>query len=308
VYGASEGLRVLVLESSAPGGQAGSSSLIENYLGFPLGISGQELSGRAFVQAQKFGANIAIARSANRLHCTVPLTVELDGNGSVRGRAILVASGAEYRRLPLPNLAKFEGAGVYYGATYVESKLCAGNDIVIVGGGNSAGQAAVFLSGHVKHVYLLVRGPALACTMSRYLISRIENSPAITLLTRTEIDNLEGDQCLERVSWRNNETGESEMHDVRHVFSMTGACPNTAWLQGCIAMDDRNFVRTGVELSPEHLQEAKWPLRRPPYLFETSQPGIFAVGDVRSNSVKRVASAVGEGSVAVQLIHKVLAE
>jgi thioredoxin reductase (NADPH) len=308
VYGASEGLKVLVLESSAPGGQAGSSSLIENYLGFPTGISGQELSGRAFVQAQKFGANIAIARSANRLHCGVPFSVDLDDNGSVRGRAIIVASGAEYRKLPLPGLAKFEGAGVYYGATYVESQLCAGEEIIVVGGGNSAGQAAVFLSAHVKHVYLLVRGPALAATMSRYLISRIESSPAITLLTQTEIDSLEGDQRLERVSWRNNETGKSEMHDIRHVFSMTGARPNTAWLQGCIATDSRHFIRTGAELNAEHLAEAKWPLQRAPYLFETSRPGVFAVGDVRANSVKRVASAVGEGSVAVQLVHKVLAE
>jgi thioredoxin reductase (NADPH) len=309
VYGASEGLKVLVLETNAPGGQAGSSSLIENYLGFPTGISGQELSGRAFIQAQKFGANIAIARSAKSIDCSRrPFSVTMDDGGEVRGRAVIVASGAEYRKLPLPNLAKFEGAGVYYGATYVESKLCAGEEVVVVGGGNSAGQAAVFLSAHAKHVYLLVRGPALADTMSRYLISRIESSPNITLLTRTELDALEGDQGLERVSWRNNQTGKSEKREIRHVFSMTGACPITAWLNGCVSLDDRNFIRTGVELSPENLAEAKWPLRRPPYLFETSRPGIFAVGDVRANSVKRVASAVGEGSVAVQLVHKVLAE
>jgi thioredoxin reductase (NADPH) len=309
VYGASEGLSVLVLETSAPGGQAGSSSLIENYLGFPTGISGQELSTRAFIQAEKFGANIAIARSASRLECSgAPFRIHLDDGGAVQGRSIIVATGAEYRKLPLPNLAQFEGAGIYYGATHVEARLCGDEEIVVVGGGNSAGQAAVFLAGHVRHVDLLVRGPALADTMSRYLISRIEGSPSITLRTRTEITALEGNDRLERITLRNADTKETEVRDIRHVFSMTGACPNTAWLKGCVAMDDRQFIRTGVELTPEHLSEAQWPLHRAPYLFETSRPHIFAVGDVRSNSVKRVASAVGEGSVAVQLIHKVLAE
>jgi thioredoxin reductase (NADPH) len=309
VYGASEGLNVLVLESNAPGGQAGSSSLIENYLGFPTGISGQDLSGRAFVQSQKFGAHVAIARTATRLNCAVhPFSLDLDDGGMVRGRTVVVASGAEYRKLPLDNLRQFEGNGVYYGATYVESKLCAGDDVVVVGGGNSAGQAAIFLSAHAKHVHLLVRGPALAETMSRYLISRIEESPQITLRTSTEIEALEGAGSLERICWRNTRTGATETHDIRHLFTMAGACPNTAWLEGCIALDDKGFIRSGAELTTEHLRNAQWPLRRSPYLFETSKPKVFAVGDVRCASVKRVASAVGEGSVAVQLVHKVLAE
>ncbi|HEV3198941.1 MAG TPA: FAD-dependent oxidoreductase [Bryobacteraceae bacterium] len=309
VYGASEGLDVLVLEGNAPGGQAGSSSRIENYLGFPTGISGQDLAGRAFVQAEKFGANVTIARVATRLNCDrKPLAVECAGGTSVQGRTIIVATGAAYRRLPLPNLSQFEGAGVYYGATQMEAQLCAGEEVVVVGGGNSAGQAAVFLSGRAKHVHMLVRASGLAESMSRYLIRRIEDSPAITLRTQTQIVALEGTRTLERLTWRNTQTGETETREIRHVFSMTGASPNTAWLDGCLLLDDKHFVKTGADLSPEEVAAANWPLRRSPYLFETSWPGVFAVGDVRSSSVKRVASAVGEGSVAVQLIHKVLAE
>ena len=309
VYAASEGLDVLVVEGNAPGGQAGSSSRIENYLGFPTGITGQELAGRAFVQAEKFGAQIAIARVAAGLKCDRrPFVVECAGADPVRGRALIIASGAEYRRLPIPNLAQFEGVGVYYGATPMEAQLCADEEIVIVGGGNSAGQAAVFLSGIAKHVHVLVRGPGLAESMSRYLIRRIEESPAITLRSHTEIVALEGNGHLERVTWNNVKTGARETREVRHVFSMTGASPNTGWLQGCVALDDKQFVKTGSELTQEDLETAHWPLRRHPYLFETSVPCVFAVGDVRSKSVKRVASAVGEGSVAVQLIHSVLAE
>jgi thioredoxin reductase (NADPH) len=304
VYGASEGLNVLVIESNAPGGQAGSSSRIETYLGFPTGISGQDLAGRAFVQAEKFGAQIAVARTARALKCVKsPYTLELDDGAKVQARSIIVASGAQYRKLPLPNLAQFEGVGIYYGATQVEAQLCDGEEVVIVGGGNSAGQAAMFLSTYAKHVHLLVRGPGLSQTMSRYLISRIEACPEITLRPRTEIEALEGNGDLERIRWRSAEAAASETHPIRHLFLMTGACPNTTWLQGCLALDGKQFVKTGVELGED------WPLDgRAPYLLETSVPGVFAVGDVRAGSVKRVASAVGEGSMAVQFVHQVLAE
>jgi thioredoxin reductase (NADPH) len=309
VYAASEGLDVLVLEGSAPGGQAGSSSRIENYLGFPTGISGQDLAARAFVQAEKFGAHVAVARAATGITCDRrPLRVELADNGSAQGKTIILASGAEYRKLPLPNLAQFEGAGVYYGATHVEAQLCNGEEVVVVGGGNSAGQAAVYLSQRAAHVHMLIRGDSLASSMSQYLIQRIEESPSITLRTRTEIDALEGSQCLERVGWRNNQTGERDSRPIRHLFSMTGASPNTAWLRGCVALDDKQFIKTGNDLQASDLAAAKWPLQRQPYLFETSVPHAFAVGDVRSGSVKRVASSVGEGSVVVQLVHRVLAE
>ncbi|MGA2591968.1 MAG: FAD-dependent oxidoreductase [Bryobacteraceae bacterium] len=302
VYGASEGLKVLVLESTAPGGQAGASSLIENYLGFPTGISGQDLASRAFVQAEKFGAQIAIARAARGIKCVrPPYTIELDDGGSVQGWSVIVAAGAQYRKLDLPNVAQFEGAGIYYGATLVEAQLCGNAEVAIVGGGNSAGQAALFLSGRAKHVYILVRGSGLADTMSRYLIARIEASQEITLKSGTEIEALEGDTHLERVRWRNRETGASETHEIQHVFLMTGANPNTAWLQGCLALDERHFIKTGADLGLD------WPASRPPYLLETSVPGIFAVGDIRAGSVKRVASAVGEGSMAVQFVHKILA-
>ncbi len=303
VYGASEGLNVLVVESDAPGGQAGTSSRIENYLGFPAGISGQDLARRAFVQAERFGAQIAVARTARGLKCgRTPYTVELDDGGSVQGRSIIVAAGAQYRKLDLPNLAKFEGVGIYYGATQVEGQLCGGEEVAIVGGGNSAGQAAVFLAGITKHVYLLVRRAGLAETMSRYLISRIEASPAITLETRTEVVALEGDEHLEHIRWRNAETGKTEIHEIRHLFLMTGANPNTSWLGGCLALDAQQFIRTGPDLGGD------WHLHRPPYLLETSVPGVFAVGDIRAGSFKRVAAAVGDGSMAVQFVHRVLTE
>jgi thioredoxin reductase (NADPH) len=303
VYGASEGLNVLVLEGNAPGGQAGASSRIENYLGFPMGISGQDLANRAFVQAEKFGAQILIARAARALRCErPPYAIELDDGGSVRGRSIILAAGAQYRKLALPKLSQFEGAGVYYGATQVEAQVCHNEEVVVVGGGNSAGQAALFLSGFAKRVYLLVRGPGLADTMSRYLISRIEACKAITLMTGTQIEELEGDAHLERIRWRAGQAGGTEIHEIRHLFLMTGADPNTAWLGGCLALDSKQFVKTGADLGRD------WSLRRAPYLLETSLPGVFAVGDIRAGSVKRVASAVGEGSMAVQFVHKVLAE
>ena len=309
VYAASEGLDVLVIEASAPGGQAGSSSKIENYLGFPTGISGQALAGRAFTQAEKFGARFAIARGAVRLHCDdVPYGVELEGGGIVRGRAVIVATGVAYNKLEVPNLARFEGVGIYYAATYVESTLCDDEEVIVVGGGNSAGQAATFLARRSKHVHILIRGPNLAASMSHYLIRRIEDAPNITLHRNTQITSLEGEGHLERVTWRDEKTGEESTHAIRHLFSMVGAKPNTEWLNGCLHTDDKGFVYAGAEIPKELLSPPCWPLVRSPHLFETSRPRVFAVGDVRSGSVKRVASAVGEGSVCVQLLHRVLAE
>jgi thioredoxin reductase (NADPH) len=309
VYGASEGLDVLVLESDAPGGQAGSSSKIENYLGFPTGISGQELAGRAYTQAQKFGAEILIAKCAKRLACDrKPYVIELDDGPSVPARSVVIATGAIYRRLSLDNASQFEGAGIYYGATFVESQLCCAEEVIVVGGGNSAGQAAVFLAQTSKCVHMLVRSDGLAASMSRYLIRRIEENPAINLRTCTEIVSLEGDKALEGVAWRDNRAGKIDTRNIRHIFVMTGAVPNTAWLGGCVLLDAKGFIKTGTDLSRDDLMTAHWPLTRSPYLLETSLPGVFAVGDVRSGNVKRVASAVGEGSIAVASVHQVLRE
>jgi thioredoxin reductase (NADPH) len=308
VYGASEGLDVLLLETSSPGGQAGSSSRIENYLGFPTGISGRELAGRAYTQAEKFGAQMLIAKGT-RLTCDrKPYIVELENGSRIPARTIVIATGAEYRKPPLENLSRFEGAGVYYGATFVEAQLCSGEEVIVVGGGNSAGQAAVFLGETAKRVHLLVRSADLAHTMSRYLIRRIDETLAIVLRPRTEIIALKGGDHLESVRWQNSETGQTEEHQIRHVFVMTGAAPNTRWLDGCVALDAKGFIKTGPVLSPEDLSAAHWPLARPPYLLETSLPGVFAVGDVRGGSIKRVASAVGEGSIAISFVHQVLQE
>ncbi|MDP8999323.1 MAG: FAD-dependent oxidoreductase [Myxococcota bacterium] len=309
VYAASEGLDVLVLESTAPGGQAGTSSRIENYLGFPTGISGQDLAERAQMQAEKFGADVAIARTAVRLECDQrPFSVHLSDGEVVHTKSIVVATGARYRRLALPELGRFEGAGVFYSATHLESQMCENEDVVVVGGGNSAGQAAVFLSQAAKRVYMLVRGKSLAESMSQYLIQRIENGPNVSLRTRTEIVRLEGADRLEGIRWQHVETGQEETHPIRNLFVMTGADPNTAWLDGCARLDDKKFVKTGADLQVDELTEAHWPLTRRPYLLESSIPGVFAVGDARAESVKRVAAAVGEGSICVQLIHRVLQE
>jgi thioredoxin reductase (NADPH) len=228
--------------------------------------------------------------------------VALDDGKTVQARSIIVAAGAQYRRLPLPNLADFEGSGVYYGATRVEAQLCSNDEVAVVGGGNSAGQAALFLSANAKHVHLLVRGPGLAESMSRYLISRIEASKEITLRPFTEVEALEGNGHLQRVHWKQTKTGETASRDIQHLFLMTGACPNTTWLNGCLALDGKQFIKTGTELGSD------WKQPRSPFLLETSLPGVFAVGDVRSGSVRRVASSVGEGSMAVQFVHRVLAE
>jgi len=307
VYGASEGLDVLVIESNSPGGQAGSSSKIENYLGFPTGISGQDLAGRAYVQAQKFGAEILIARGAAALTCDrKPYGIRIDEGSRVQARTVIVATGAHYRKPALDNLSQFEGAGVYYSATFMEAQLCGGEDVIVVGGGNSAGQAAVFLAQTAGRVHMLVRSGGLADTMSRYLIRRIEETPAIELRTATEIVGLEGEAHLERVRWRDNRSGDTTSHAVRHVFLMLGAVPNTGWLAGCLALDPSGFIKTGPDLSTDDLTSARWPLARTPHLLETSLPGVFAVGDVRGGNIKRVASAVGEGSIAVAFVHQVL--
>ena len=309
VYGASEGLDVLVLETNAPGGQAGTSSKIENYLGFPTGISGQALAGRAYTQAEKFGAQVIIANGAKRLLCErKPYAIEMEDDVRVLARTVILATGATYRRPELDNLERLEGAGIYYGATFTEAQLCAGEEVVVLGGGNSAGQAAVFLAQTAKRVHMLVRASGLEQSMSRYLIRRIEQNPAIVLRTNTELVGLEGTEHLERVLWRKALAGEIEVHEIRHVFVMTGAIPNTEWLMGCVALGDKGFIKTGPELLQDDLAAAHWPLGRAPYLLETSLPGVFAVGDVRGGNVKRVASAVGEGSIAISFVHQVLSE
>jgi len=306
VYGASEGLDVLVLETNSPGGQAASSSKIENYLGFPTGISGQELAGRAYTQAEKFGAQVMIARSAKRLLCDrKPFVIEIENGQKVPARAVVIASGAQYRKLAVAGIERFEGAGVYHGATFVESQLCRDEEVIVVGGANSAGQAAVFLAESARRVIVLVRSDGLAETMSRYLIRRIEEHPAIFLQTRSEITGVEGSDHLESVNVRDGD-GTTTTLPIQHVFVMTGAVPTTTWLEGCVALDDDGFIKTGPDLTPEEL--AEWPLTRPPHLLETSLPGVFAVGDVRSGNIKRVASAVGEGSIAVSFVHRVLQE
>lgn len=303
VYGASEGLSTVVLESEAPGGQAGTSSKIENYLGFPTGISGGALAGRAMVQAQKFGARLVVPSNAQRLDCSErPYSILLDDGRRVRTQTVVIATGARYRTLDVADVGRFEGMGIHYAATAVESALCEGEDVVVVGGGNSAGQAAVFLSRHAARVHILVRGPNLAASMSKYLISRIEAADQIDLHCNTEIVRLEGDRYLERVTWRQRQTGVEETRQVANVFLMLGAVPNTEWLRGCVELDGDGFVRCGLGSE----SSGAWSLPRGG-AFETSQPGVFAVGDARAGSIKRVASAVGEGSVVVPAIHRILA-
>ncbi len=309
VYAASEGLDVLVLESHAPGGQAGTSSRIENYLGFPEGISGQLLAARAFTQANKFGAKFAIARSGAAIRCQErPYSITLEGGGAVKARAVVIASGVKYRSSDIPGVERFEGAGVYHAATHLEEQLCAGEEVAVVGGGNSAGQAVVFLARAVRQVHMLVRG-SLAETMSRYLIRCIEELPNVTVRIGTRVVALEGGgPHLERVRWRNDTTGEEETREIRHLFLMIGADPNTTWLRGCVALDAKGFVKTGNALSAEDLSQAGWPLGRSPDPLETTFPGVFAAGDVRAGSVKRIASAVGEAAACIQLVHKALQE
>jgi thioredoxin reductase (NADPH) len=309
VYGASEGLDVLVLETGTPGGQAGSSSKIENYLGFPTGISGLALAARALIQAQKFGAEIRTAYSALHLNCDRrPYAIEFGNGHAVRAHTIVIATGADYRQLAIDNASRFLGVVVYYAATNTEARRCGSQEVIVVGGGNSAGQAAVFLAGKCKHVNLLVRAAGLADSMSQYLIRRIKEIPNITLRVQTEITSLEGDEQLKRVTWTTGPDKVLETHEIGHVFLMTGALPCTPWLNPCIALNDKGFVRTGPDLRDEDLPKEKWISDRRPEFFETSVPGVFAVGDVRCGSVKRVAAAVGEGSGCIQQVHRVLHE
>lgn len=297
VYAASENLNTIVIEAEAPGGQAGTSSKIENYLGFPTGISGRALAGRAWIQGQKFGAQFAIARAATAICQNQDVfEIALENGDRVRARAVVLACGATYRKLPLENYEQYEGQGIHYAATAIEAQLCVGEDVAVVGGGNSAGQAAVFLSGHAKHVHVLVRSGGLAASMSDYLIRRIERSPRITLHTKTAIAGLQGDRLLKQVVWEDRDSGETSPRDIQNVFVMIGAVPNTRWLGDCVELDDNGFVLTGEAAGKDKGVSA----------FSTSVDGIFAVGDVRAGSVKRVASGVGEGSVCISSVHEFL--
>jgi thioredoxin reductase (NADPH) len=308
VYAASEGLDVLVIEKAAPGGQAGSSSKIENYLGFPTGLSGHQLAASAIAQSEKFGAQIMVARTVERLSCERrPYRVHLDNGQNIPARAIVLATGAQYNRPAIANLDVLSGKGVYYSATYMEGQLCAGEQVIVIGGGNSAGQAAVFLSQNAAGVKMLVRSDSLAATMSRYLVQRIEENPRVQVRYSSELQGLQGGGHLECVSWINKATGELSTEAVRHVFVMAGASPKTDWLAGCVALDGKGFVLTGRDL--EHINSPiPWTVGRAPHMLEASLPGVFAVGDARSGNVKRVASAVGEGSIVVHMVHEVLAE
>ncbi len=309
-YAASEGLNTILLEAEAPGGQASTSSKIENYLGFPTGISGQALAGRAQMQAMKFGATIALPHKV----------VNIDGIGrrpyclqlcdkdchsmTVQSKTVVVATGASYRRLDLENARAYDNEGCYYAATNMEGELCRGEEIIVVGGGNSAGQAAVYLASQAKHVHLLIRRDSLDATMSNYLIRRIHSGDKITLHTEVEITGLRGEPHLEEVTWTHRKTGDVTTKPIRRVFLMIGATPNTEWLHGCVELDAKGFIHTGLQVN-DHRSFVEGDA---PMMLESSQPGIFAVGDVRAGSIKRVASAVGEGSMAISHVHQRLAE
>jgi thioredoxin reductase (NADPH) len=311
VYGASEGLDTLVIESHAPGGQAGTSSKIENYLGFATGVSGQELATNATRQAQKFGAKMALARAIVHLRCQRrPYELVMDDGTIFFARTVVIATGARYNKPTTVNLDRFAGRGIHYGATYLEAQLCEGEEVIVVGGGNSAGQAAVFLSQTASKVYMLVRGPDLDQSMSRYLIQRISGNRSIELLCDSELADLAGEGNLEKVTWINKRTGQVRSAKAHHLFIMAGASPNTNWLQGSVALDEKGFILTGaaLPLATDPDRNPAWPLSRPPLMLESSLPGVFAVGDVRAGSVKRVAAAVGEGATSVSLVHRALAE
>jgi len=311
VYAASEGIDALVIESHAPGGQAGSSSKIENYLGFPTGISGQELATSATKQAQKFGAKMALARSIVQLRCQHrPYELVMNDGTVFFARTIVIATGAYYKKPTVVNLDRFVGHGIHYGATFLEAQLCQGEEVIVVGGGNSAGQAAVFLSQHARKVYMLVRAATLSESMSHYLIARISGNPSIELLCNSELADLGGESALEKVDWVNTLNGEARSVKAHHLFIMAGASPNTSWLRGRVALDEKGFILTGRDLPlvGDQDQSSPWPLSRPPFMLESSLPGVFAVGDVRSGNVKRVASAVGEGAISVSMVHRALAE
>jgi thioredoxin reductase (NADPH) len=304
VYGASEGLRTVVVESQAPGGQAGTSSMIENYLGFPVGISGQELAARAQLQAQRFGARILLPRTVKRVNCdSFPFTLQLDDGDTVHAKSIVIATGVRYRRLALASLPRFEGRGIHYAATPVEANLCTGEDTIVVGGANSAGQAAIFLSAHARHVHVVIRRGGLDATMSRYLQDRIEASRNISVHPHSEITGLYGQHHLSQIEWTNNQTRQATRRTVSNAFLMLGAVPNTAWVADCLETDTNGFICVGPDITDRgHYRPGSFPAD-----LETSRPGVFAVGDVRSGSTQREASAVGEGSVVVSAVHRALA-
>ena len=299
VYGASEGLSTLVVEAEAPGGQAGTSSRIENYLGFPTGISGQALAGRAITQAHKFGAVLRVSRRAEHLDCsTRPFRIALEGGETVRAQAVVIATGARYRRLDVPGYAALEGSGIYYAATPMEAQLCAGAEVVVVGGGNSAGQAAMFLSRSCAKVHILVRGPGLAATMSDYLVQRIANSANVHLHPHSEVASVEGSEFLTRVSWRDRANNTTVVRDVRGLFVMIGAAPNTEWVSDCLQLDAAGFVSTGQGADGRALASP----------YATLIEGVFAAGDVRAGSIKRVAAGVGEGAGVIAGVHQFLSD
>jgi thioredoxin reductase (NADPH) len=307
VYAASEGLKTLVIEKSAPGGQAGSSSKIENYLGFPTGLSGQELANRSIAQAQKFGAQLMVAQSVVHIDSSrQPYKVILESGLKFIARSIVIATGAQYARLPVEEAEAFTGRGVYYNATYMEAQLCDSEEVAVVGGGNSAGQAAVFLAQTSSKIHLLVRSAKLSESMSQYLVARIETNPRIEIHYLTQIVAVTGTAHLESIKWKDHSLGLEETRPIRHVFVMAGAAPRTEWLEDSFVLDKGGFVVTGPDLVG--CKNFQWLLTRAPLLLETSVPGIFAVGDTRAGSVKRVASAVGEGAMAVHLVHRFLAE
>ncbi len=305
VYGGSEGLNVIVLDAHAPGGQAGTSSKIENYLGFPMGISGAELAQNALVQAEKFGVRFATPRRVSHVAENGPVyRLELNDGETLKARAVVAASGVRYRRLPAANAEKFEGRGIYFAATRMEADLCAAQEIAIVGGGNSAGQAAVFLAQRARQVHILIRSGDLEHSMSRYLINRIDTLPNVKLHAHTEIQSFQGDERLEAIEVRNNQNAETMKLPTSNVFVFIGAVANTDWLDGMVDLDRNGFVFTGDALTEDQLRAADWSGPDRPTAFETCRPGIYAVGDVRCGSTKRVASAVGEGSIVVQSVHR----
>jgi thioredoxin reductase (NADPH) len=316
VYAASEGLSVIAIDAGNPGGQAGTSSKIENYLGFPTGVSGQELTERAVIQALKFGVSLtAPVKAASLAQDSEGFSIELTDGRTIGSKAVVIATGAQYQRLPLENIERFEGRGIYYGATPMEAQLCGGSEVVVVGAGNSAGQGAVFLSGSAKRVHVMYRRSDIRDTMSEYLVKRLEETPNITLHPETEISALHGldggdelDDRLVSITHKNRSTGEIESCDAPFVFLFVGAKPFTGWLPSDMTCDKTGFVKTGVDLANLDLVKAGWAMERKPTEYETSWPRVYAVGDVRAGSVKRVASAVGQGSVVVSHIHQAIAE
>jgi len=307
VYGASEGLRTVMIERHAPGGQAGTSSRIENYLGFPSGLSGADLARRATAQAKRFGVEILAPQEAVGLRIDGPYRIlKLADDSEISSYALVIAIGLEYHRLSLPGCDRLNGRGVYYGASLAEASVCGGKRVFVVGAGNSAGQAAIYLAGYAAEVVMLVRGESLTAKMSQYLVERIQSMPQVKIYTHTEIVEVHGDDHLESVTFRNNQTNQEQTLEGAALYTFIGAEPCTEWLQGVLNMDSKGFVLAGPQLMQAGQRPADWPLDRDPFLLEASVPGVFVVGDVRSDSIKRVASAVGEGSIAVQFVHQYL--